>query len=102
MKKISVILTALFSAISFSVIAAPQQKSDVLPQQCAQLFKETENLIAQAEKQPGTHTQVSKIKNKLNQSKKQILEMELATQLKSCNIGLARLNNMKNYSEEDN
>ena len=99
MKKMSIILTALFSAVSFSAIAAPQAK-EALPEQCAQLFKETENLIAQAEKQPGTHTQVSKIKSKLNQSKKQILEMELATQLKSCNVGLAKLNSMKSYSEE--
>lgn len=102
MKKISMILTALFSAVSFSAIAAPQKTNQVLPEQCAQLFKETESLIAQAEKQPGTHTQVSKIKSKLNQSKRQILEMELATQLKSCNIGLAKLNSMKNYSEETN
>ncbi|BFU60154.1 MULTISPECIES: DUF5339 domain-containing protein [Rodentibacter] len=102
MKKISLILTALFSTISFSVIATPQTNKEILPEQCAQLFKETETLIAQAEKQPGTHPQVSKIKNKLNQSKKQILEMELATQLKSCNIGLAKLNNMKNYLEETN
>ena len=64
-----------------------------------QLFKETENLIAQAEKQPGTHTQVGKIKNKLNQSKQQILQMELATQLKSCEVGLAKLSNLKSYSE---
>lgn len=70
-----------------------------LPQQCTQLFKETENLIAQAEKQPGTHTQVGKIKSKLNQSKQQILEMELATQQKSCDVGLARLNSMKSYTE---
>ena len=69
---------------------------------CAQLFKETENLIAQAEKQPGTHTQVGKIKSKLNQSKQQILEMELATQQKSCDVGLARLNSMKSYTEETN
>lgn len=102
MKKISMILTALFSAISFSTLATPKNTSNALPEQCAQLFKETENLIAQAEKQPGTHTQVSKIKSKLNQSKKQILEMEVATQLKSCNIGLARLNSMKNYSDENN
>ncbi|WP_373603810.1 DUF5339 domain-containing protein [Aggregatibacter sp. HMT-949] len=101
MKKISSILAALFSMVSFSTIAATPEKN-MLPQQCEQLFKETENLIAQAEKQPGTHTQVSKIKNKLNQSKQQILEMELATQLKSCNIGLAKLSSMKGYTEETN
>lgn len=70
-----------------------------MPKQCEQLFKETENLIAQAEKQPGTHIQVNKIKSKLNQSKQQILQMELATQLKSCEVGLAKLSNLKIYSE---
>lgn len=69
-----------------------------MPKQCEQLFKETENLIAQAEKQPGTHIQVNKIKSKLNQSKQQILQMELATQLKSCEVGLAKLSNLKSYS----
>ena len=70
-----------------------------MPKQCEQLFKETENLIAKAEKQPGTHIQVNKIKSKLNQSKQQILQMELATQLKSCEVGLAKLSNLKSYSE---
>lgn len=99
MKKITLILTALFSAATFCPLAIASEINDTaLPQQCTQLFKETENLIAQAEKQPGTHTQVSKIKNKLNQSKKQILEMELATQQKSCNVGLAKLNTLKSYS----
>ena len=100
MKKIYLILTALFGSVALSASAAPlTENKAALPQQCAQLFKETENLIAQAEKQPGTHTQ---IKSKLNQSKQQILEMELATQQKSCDVGLARLNSMKSYTEETN
>ena len=100
MKKICVILTALFGSMALSATAAPlTENKAALPQQCTQLFKETENLIAQAEKQPGTHTQVGKIKSKLNQSKQQILEMELATQQKSCDVGLARLNSMKSYTE---
>ena len=66
-----------------------------IPQQCQQLFSATDKLVAEAEKQPGTHTQVNKIKNKLNQSKKQILEMELATQIKSCDQGLVKLNSLK-------
>ena len=105
MKKICVILTALFGSMALSATAAPitdTENKAALPQQCTQLFKETENLIAQAEKQPGTHTQVGKIKSKLNQSKQQILEMELATQQKSCDVGLARLNSMKSYTEETN
>ena len=95
MKKIFLILTAFFSVISPPVLAAPNS----VPQQCEQLFKETESLINQAERQPGTHIQVSKIKSKLNQSKQQILQMELATQLKSCELGLAKLSNLKSYNE---
>ena len=95
MKKTFLILTAFFSVISPPVLAVPNS----VPQQCEQLFKETESLINQAERQPGTHIQVSKIKSKLNQSKQQSLQMELATQLKSCELGLAKLSNLKSYSE---
>ena len=95
MKKTFLILTAFFSVISPPVLAAPNS----VPQQCEQLFKETESLINQAERQPGTHIQVNKIKSKLNQSKQQILQMELATQLKSCELGLAKLSNLKSYSK---
>ena len=75
------------------------KKSSEMPQQCKDLFNETENLIAEAEKQPGTHTQVNKIRSKLNQSKQQILEMELATQIKSCDVALAKLNSMKQQQQ---
>ena len=95
MKKTFLILTVLFSVVSPSVLAAPNS----VPQQCEQLFKETESLINQAERQPGTHIQVNKIKSKLNQSKQKILQMELATQLKSCELGLAKLSNLKSYGE---
>ena len=95
MKKTFLILTAFFSVISPTVLAVPNS----VPQQCEQLFKETESLINQAERQPGTHIQVNKIKSKLNQSKQQILQMELSTQLKSCELGLAKLSNLKSYSE---
>ncbi|WP_308566946.1 DUF5339 domain-containing protein [uncultured Haemophilus sp.] len=95
MKKTFLILTAFFSVISPTVLAVPNS----IPQQCEQLFKETDSLINQAERQPGTHIQVNKIKSKLNQSKQQILQMELATQLKSCELGLAKLSNLKSYSE---
>ncbi|MDU5724773.1 MAG: DUF5339 family protein [Haemophilus parainfluenzae] len=78
MKKICVILTALFGSMALSATAAPlTENKAALPQQ----------------------TQVGKIKSKLNQSKQQILEMELATQQKSCDVGLARLNSMKSYTE---
>ena len=100
------ILTALCMAtavMSFSnVVNAAENsanKSSEMPQQCKDLFNETENLIAEAEKQPGTHTQVNKIRSKLNQSKQQILEMELATQIKSCDVALAKLNSMKQQQQ---
>ena len=95
MKKFTLFFTARLCLFSTPVLA----ESNSMPKQCEQLFKETENLIAQAEKQPGTHIQVNKIKSKLNQSKQQILQMELATQLKSCEVGLAKLSNLKSYSE---
>ncbi|MGY4677353.1 DUF5339 domain-containing protein [Pasteurella sp. P03HT] len=103
-KKFHVILGALFAAatlispLSYAVAKSEDIKTNTyaaVPQQCEKLFQETENLIAEAEKQPGTHTQVGKIKSKLNQSKQQILEMELATQIKSCDFALAKLNHLK-------
>ena len=75
MKKIGLRLTALLMASAFSLAA-----------------NTAETPVTTIPQQSGTHTQVSKIKNKLNQSKKQILEMELATQIKSCDHGLAKLN----------
>lgn len=109
-KKITQILTALLATMavtSFSNVAGAAEtvkeksvKAAVeMPQQCKDLFSETENLIAEAEKQPGTHPQVSKIRSKLNQSKKQILEMELATQIKSCDVALVKLNSMKQQQQ---
>ena len=102
--KIHSILTALFAASAFTLsasanVATPSTTVDI-PQQCQQLFSATDKLVAEAEKQPGTHTQVNKIKNKLNQSKKQILEMELATQIKSCDQGLVKLNSLKQSVSE--
>ncbi|WP_424960657.1 DUF5339 domain-containing protein [Mesocricetibacter intestinalis] len=86
--------------LSFNTSATPVKIS--IPKQCQKLFQATEQLVAEAERQPGTHTQVSKIKNKLNQSKKQILEMELATQIKSCDRGLAKLNRLRQPEQQTN
>lgn len=88
---LATIMTCTF--VTFSTANAAQQNA--IPQQCQKLFKETEKLISQAEKQPGTHTQLNKIKSKLKQSKKQILEMELATQIKSCDVALAKLTSIQ-------
>ncbi|WP_386692661.1 MULTISPECIES: DUF5339 domain-containing protein [unclassified Lonepinella] len=83
---------------SFSVSAADTNK---IPEQCEKLFQETEKLFTEAQRQPGTHTQLNKIQNKLNQSKKQILEMEIATQIKSCDQGLAKLSKLHKPAEEN-
>lgn len=72
-----------------------QIEAGSIPQQCNQLFSETEQLIKEAEKQPGTHTQFANIKSKLSQSKKQILALEREVQIKSCDKGLVALNNIK-------
>ena len=104
MKKTQLILTALLGvACSCSALAVSELNNTTaeMPQQCQRLFTETENLIADAEKQPGTHTQVSKIKNKLSQSKKQIMEMDLAVQLKSCDQGLAKLTHLKRQDHDE-
>ncbi|QEH45221.1 ATP-dependent DNA helicase RuvB [Aggregatibacter actinomycetemcomitans] len=100
--KITGILTALCMAITVNNVANAAQndkKAVEMPKQCKDLFSEAENLIAEAERQPGTHTQVNKIRSKLNQSKKQILEMELATQIKSCNVALSKLTSMKQQQQ---
>ncbi|WP_109077609.1 DUF5339 domain-containing protein [Aggregatibacter kilianii] len=106
-KKIAGILTALCMAVAVTSVAnaaendkkVAEKTAVEMPKQCKDLFSETENLIAEAERQPGTHTQVNKIRSKLNQSKKQILEMELATQIKSCDVALAKLNSMKQQQQ---
>ncbi|MGF7433897.1 DUF5339 domain-containing protein [Pasteurella bettyae] len=92
----------LFGGLFFTSVNLQAAEATAVPQQCQKLFKATDQLVAEAERQPGTHTQVSKIKNKLNQSKKQILEMELATQIKSCDQGLVKLNNLKQQEQETN
>lgn len=81
-----IILTGIFAGM-----ITINAQANTLPEQCQKLFKETENLITEAEKQPGTHIQLSKIKSKLNQSKQQILTMERDVQIKSCDVGLAKL-----------
>ncbi|WP_238138453.1 MULTISPECIES: DUF5339 domain-containing protein [Glaesserella] len=78
-----------------SLSIAKAQSSGKLPQQCQQMFKEIDRLVADAEKQPGTHTQMQKMKNKLSSSKQQILKMDIALQEKSCDKGLVALSHLK-------
>lgn len=81
-----------------SLAIAKTQSSGKLPQQCQQMFKEIDKLVADAEKQPGTHTQMSKMKTKLTTSKQQILKLDLVMQEKSCDKGLIVLNQLKQNS----
>lgn len=70
-------------------------KSNTLSSTCAKMFKEGDKLISDAEKQPGTHIQLSQMRNKLLASKQQILKMDLLMQEKSCDKGLTALNQLK-------
>ncbi|TNG91809.1 hypothetical protein FHQ28_11305 [Pasteurellaceae bacterium USgator11] len=87
---------ALFIGAASANTSTSTPITSSIPHQCNQLFTETEQLIKEAEKQPGTHTQFANIKNKLSQSKKQILALEREVQIKSCDKGLVALNNIKN------
>lgn len=71
------------------------QSVNTLAKPCLQLFKEGDKLISEAEKQPGTHLQVKKMKDKLSSSKQKILKMDSEMQQKSCDKGLIALNNLK-------
>lgn len=72
--------------------ANPEKKLSPL---CIKMFNEGSKLISEAEKQPGTHTQVSQMKSKLSSSKAQILKMDTVMQDKSCDKGLIALNQLK-------
>ncbi|MFK5029954.1 DUF5339 domain-containing protein [Glaesserella parasuis] len=100
---------ALFIAISgfttelktSSLVMTKPQTNGILPEQCQKMFQEVDKLIADAEKQPGTHTQMQTMKNKLSSSKQQILKLDLIMQKKSCNKGLVALNGLKHNSNGD-
>ncbi|MGX2968633.1 DUF5339 domain-containing protein [Ursidibacter sp. B-7004-1] len=104
MKKILILLsTVLFTGIALasevktsSLSMAKVASSNQLAQQCQKLFNEGDKLIAEAEKQPGTHTyQVKKLKEKLLSSKQKIVKLDIPTQQKSCDKGLVALNSIK-------
>ncbi len=90
------LFTQAQAAVKTSSLAIVKSNvNDKLPVQCQQMFSVADNLIRDAERQPGTHTQVSKMKNKLSNTKKQILALEADLQQKSCNKGLTALNTLK-------
>lgn len=62
-----------------------------MPSICQKFFAQIDNVVTQAEQQPGTHLELAKIRADLDASKAQILAFEPALQAKSCHVGLARL-----------
>lgn len=74
--------------------AKPTANSN-LPSQCQKMFNVADKLVKEAERQPGTHTQVSKMKTKLSSTKQKILKMESVMQQKSCDKGLTALNTLQ-------
>ena len=101
---LSTLASALFLFTSNSAFAgmktsslsmAKPAVSKNLPHQCQQMFNVANKLVSDAEKQPGTHTQVQKMKNKLSATQAQILKMETVMQEKSCDKGLTALNTLK-------
>lgn len=78
-----------------SLSIAKPSVANSLPTQCQKMFSVADKLVKEAERQPGTHTQVSKMKTKLSSTKQKILKMEVAMQQKSCDKGLTALNTLK-------
>ncbi|WGE32751.1 DUF5339 domain-containing protein [Actinobacillus genomosp. 2] len=86
---------ALAGMKTSSLSMAKPTVSKALPSQCQKMFNVAHKLVSDAERQPGTHTQVQKMKNKLSLTKEQILRMETVMQEKSCDKGLTALNTLK-------
>lgn len=96
--KTRLILTALFATLSCTTFSSMAENQN-MAQECQKLFSETEQLIKEVEKQPGTHPQISQIKQKLNQSKEKILALEKPSQARSCEQGLAKLTRFRLQDE---
>lgn len=99
LSKTPVILTALFTALTYVTFPSLAAENKIMVQECQKLFSETEQLIKEVEKQPGTHSQISEIKQKLSQSKEKILALESQMQAKSCEQGLAKLTRFRLQEE---
>lgn len=91
-KKISSLFLMLFT---INNISYAQTNTQEINSTCRQLFQESELIIAEADKQPGTHLQVEKIKQQMEEAKKDILSMEKMIQAKACELGLAKLEELK-------
>lgn len=87
--------TATANVKTSSLSIAKPNTSQSLPVECEKMFHTADKLISDAERQPGTHTQVNKMKNKLSSTKQKILKMDSALQVKSCEKGLTALNTLR-------
>lgn len=87
--------TASASVKTSSLSISKPSVEQKLPMQCQKMFNVADKLVLDAERQPGTHTQVARMKSKLSATKQEILKMETTMQEKSCNKGLTALNTLK-------
>ncbi len=83
------------AAVKTSSLNIGKTPATKLTEQCKKMFNVADTLIRDAERQPGTHTQVAKLKSKLSTTKQQIAKMESDLQQKSCDKGLTALNTLK-------
>ena len=93
-------ISALFSTsvqaqVKTSSLTIEKPEVIKLIPQCENMFNVANTLIKDAERQPGTHTQVKRLKSKLTETQKQLLAMEESLQQKSCEKGLNALNTLK-------
>lgn len=101
LKKIILFISIFFSVSSIATVKTSSLTvtkptlAKTLASECEKMFNVANKLISDAEKQPGTHIQVSKMKNKLSSTKQQLLKMDSALQAKSCEKGLTALNTLK-------
>ncbi len=81
-----IFLSSISSAFAVSIPV------EHIPAQCQKLFEKADVLVDGAMKQPGTHPNLADIRAKLDTSKALILSLEPSVQIKSCDLGLAKLN----------
>lgn len=78
-----------------SLTVAKPNLSKTLSTECEEMFNIANKLVSDAEKQPGTHIQIKRMKSKLSSTKQKISKMDSALQQKSCEKGLTALNTLK-------
>lgn len=66
-----------------------------LPTECEKMFKLADKFISDADRQPGTHTQVTQMKSRLSSTRQQLSKMDSALQIRSCEKGLSALNTLQ-------